>query len=62
VQERNHDPFLLAEEREEEVAVVDQRIAVAAGDGGGFVQRLRGLYREFIRVDHRDSRSDKVPY
>ena len=44
----NDDALVLLEERGEQMEVVDERIAVSAGEVGGFVERLAGLHGQFF--------------
>jgi hypothetical protein len=48
----NDDSFVLGEEGEEKMKVVDERIAGASRQVDGLVQRFRSLYCKTIRINH----------
>src|SRR5690606_28808112 len=58
LEDGHDDSLVLAEEGEEEVSVVDLRVALATGDRYGLVDRLRGLHGETFRIDHRAFQAD----
>ncbi len=54
LQERNDDPFFLAEQGEEQVAIVDEGIAGAAGEAEGFLDGIACFDGELVGVEHSD--------
>ena len=52
VEERDDDPLGLAKQREQQVPVVDERIAVLARERNALVECLGGFHREAISIQH----------
>ena len=57
LEDGHDDALVLSQEGMEQVQVVDERVAESARLGLRFVERLGGLHRQPIRVDHRKNRS-----
>jgi hypothetical protein len=53
VKERDDDPLVLLQEGEQEVRVIDERIAVPTGDGQRLIERLGTFHGQPIGADHR---------
>jgi hypothetical protein len=52
VQQRNDNAFRLAEEREQEMAVIHERVAISPGERDGIVERFGRLDGKPIGTDH----------
>ena len=48
LQHRNDDALILLEQRGEQMEIVDDRVAVAAGEVDRFVERLAGLHGQLF--------------
>jgi hypothetical protein len=48
----NNDPFVLGEERQEEMQIVDERISGAPSEIDRFVERFTRFYSQSVRIDH----------
>ncbi len=52
LQHRHDDTFILRQQCEEQMQIVDEGIAVLAGNGHSVVERVRALHGESVGIDH----------
>ena len=52
LQHRDDDAFVLGQQRQQEMQIVDEWVAGLARERDGFIERLGALHGQTVRIDH----------